>query len=527
MSAQTATAEVAVRVVRVRAAAGVRAVVRVGTGRRVTPRAAARQAAETRAKTHKAHAPHRPTDRDSGTASTAVAGGHRAPADGSPATEPTPSADVRSATESASVAGACRTAVEVSPAADGAPVAEPHLATESASVAGACRTAVEVSPTTDPAPVDESHPATEPTPAGDARPAVADEPSAATPRPTFLRRVRPHLGTIAGVAILGVLLWRMGTGVFLDGLRRIDVVTLVVAVGIGVVTTVFSAWRWALVARGLRIRLPFGPAVADYYRALFLNAALPGGVLGDVHRAVRHGKSEGDLGRGVRAVVLERAAGQAVLVLVGAAVLLTMPSPVLAEARQFAPLLLFAALGASAVVLALRMNRTPSRRGRALRSTLGEARRGLLSRRNWPGIVVSSVVVLAGHIAMFVLAARVAGSGASAVVLLPIAVLALLAMGLPLNVGGWGPREGVTAWAFGAAGLGASSGLAVAVVYGVLSFAASLPGVLVLVARRRYPRTSPVNNDNHAPKESARLSSSAFPFSAEPSEGRPMTPESV
>ncbi|MGP4012827.1 hypothetical protein, partial [Streptomyces sp. 4N124] len=74
MSAQTVTAEVAVRVVRVRAAAGVRAVARVGTGRRVTPRAAARQAVETRAMAPEAHAPHRSADRDSGTASTAVAG---------------------------------------------------------------------------------------------------------------------------------------------------------------------------------------------------------------------------------------------------------------------------------------------------------------------------------------------------------------------------------------------------------------------------------------------------------------------
>ena len=62
-------------------------------------------------------------------------------------------------------------------------------------------------------------------------------------------------------------------------------------------------------------------------------------------------------------------------------------------------------------------------------------------------------------------------------------VLALLAMALPLNVGGWGPREGVTAWAFGAAGLGAAQGLTVAVVYGVLAFAASLPGVGVLVGQ--------------------------------------------
>lgn len=362
--------------------------------------------------------------------------------------------------------------------------------------------------------------------------------------------LRTRLGTLAGAAVLAVLLWRLGTGALLDGLRRIDAVTVLAALGIGLVTTVFSAWRWALVARGLRIRLPLGAAVADYYRALFLNAALPGGVLGDVHRAVRHGRSAGDLGRGVRAVVLERVAGQLALTGAGAAVLLTMPSPVRGAARHLAPLVALALLGALAVLLALRRNRPPARRttsarrtpphrGRALRAVLGEAREGLLSRRNLPGVAGSSVVVLAGHLAMFVLAARVAGSAASVAVLVPLAVLALLAMALPLNVGGWGPREGVTAWAFGAAGLGAGTGLGVAVVYGVLGLAASLPGAVVLVARRHTgpyaspPASSdtvtvtPVSSAKHSANESARLASSSFPFSADPSEGRPMTPEAV
>jgi uncharacterized membrane protein YbhN (UPF0104 family) len=352
--------------------------------------------------------------------------------------------------------------------------------------------------------------------------------------------VRTHFGTVAGAVILGALLWHLGTGVLLQGLRRIDAPTLALALLIGVATTVLSAWRWALVARSLRIELPLTAAVADYYRALFLNAALPGGVLGDVHRAVRHGKNAGDLGRGVRSVVLERVAGQVALAVVGGAVLLTMPSPVLAQARSFAPLVALAAVGAFAVVVALRMNRAPSRRASALRATLAEAREGLLSRRNGPGVALSSLLILAGHLGMFVLAARVAGSGASVAVLLPLAVLALLAMGVPLNVGGFGPREGATAWAFGAAGLGASSGVAVAVVYGVLSFVAALPGAAVLVARwyeglragtgagaDYAPSSADVSSEKYAPKESARLASSSFPFSAEPSEGRPMTPESV
>ncbi|MEU2711982.1 lysylphosphatidylglycerol synthase transmembrane domain-containing protein [Streptomyces sp. NPDC007205] len=359
------------------------------------------------------------------------------------------------------------------------------------------------------------------------------------PRRPGLRTLRTHFGSTAGVVLLGFLLWRLGTGVLLDGLRRIDTVTVLAALGIGVATTVLSAWRWQLVARGLRIRLPLGPAVADYYRALFLNAALPGGILGDVHRAVRHGQSAGDLRRGVKAVVLERVAGQIALAVFAVAVLPTLPSPVRAEARDFAPLVALAAAGAFAVGVAVRMNRAPSRRAGALRTALGEARRGLLSRRGGPGIALSSALVLAGHLAMFVVAARVADCAAPVAVLVPLAVLALVAMGLPLNVGGFGPREGVTAWAFGAAGLGASTGVAVAVVYGVLSFVAALPGAVVLAARwyaglrsasatADYPRPSAeVSNATYGAKDSVRLASSSFPFSADPREGRPMTPDSV
>ncbi|MBL1099711.1 flippase-like domain-containing protein [Streptomyces sp. 205] len=303
--------------------------------------------------------------------------------------------------------------------------------------------------------------------------------------------VRARLGAVAGAAILTVLLWRLGTGAFVDGLRRIDGPTLLGALGLGLLTTVFSAWRWCLVARGLRIRLPLGRAVADYYRSLFLNAALPGGVLGDVHRAVRHGRTAGDVGRGVRAVVLERVAGQVVLIAVGMVLLLAHPAVALEQTRRVAaapgavPVLAVVAAGLVALVVRSRRRgaAAPSRGRRALRGALAEARRGLLARGSWPGVAVASAVVLTGHVAMFLLAARAAGSTAPVAVLVPLLVLALIAMALPLNVGGWGPREGVTAWAFGAAGLGAGQGLSVAVVYGVLTFAASLPGIAVLIGQ--------------------------------------------
>ena len=111
----------------------------------------------------------------------------------------------------------------------------------------------------------------------------------------------------------------------------------------------------------------------------------------------------------------------------------------------------------------------------------GDLRRGLLARDAWPGVVLLSILTFAGHLALFLVAARAAGATGSAARLLPLLVLALLAMGLPVNVGGWGPREGVAALAFGAAGLGAAQGLTTAVVYGVLALIASLPGVAALV----------------------------------------------
>ena len=51
---------------------------------------------------------------------------------------------------------------------------------------------------------------------------------------------------------------------------------------------------------------------------------------------------------------------------------------------------------------------------------------------------------------------------------------------MPLSVAGWGPREGAAAWVFGAAGLGVAAGVEVAVVYGVMSLVATLPGLLAL-----------------------------------------------
>jgi hypothetical protein len=208
---------------------------------------------------------------------------------------------------------------------------------------------------------------------------------------------------------------------------------------------------------------------------------LPAGVLGDVDRAVRHGRHSGDVGRGVRAVVLERAAGQVVVLALGGAVLMSRPALVSSMAHHLMPGRAAAAVVLSVLAALVALGGWFLWHRGTLAKGLTEVRRGLLARGTWPGVVVLSAAGFAGHVALFVVAARVAGSSAPVAALVPPTVLALLVMGLPVNIGGWGPREAASTMAFGAAGLGATQGLATAVVYGVLTFVAGLPGVAVLV----------------------------------------------
>ena len=182
--------------------------------------------------------------------------------------------------------------------------------------------------------------------------------------------------------------------------------------------------RWSRPASGERV--PVRTAYVAYYRSQLLNATLPGGVVGDVHRGVRHGW---------RGVVWERGIGQVVQVALVGALLL----PGAWRWVGLAAVVLGAAAG-GAVAAALR-----GRGGGPPASCSWSPR----SRSAWRSAPSSCV---------------------------PVGALVLLGAAIPLNVAGWGPREGVAAWAFAAFGSTAAVGLTVAVTFGVLAMVATLPG---------------------------------------------------
>jgi uncharacterized membrane protein YbhN (UPF0104 family) len=322
---------------------------------------------------------------------------------------------------------------------------------------------------------------------------VAESRSEARAPGAAVKHVRRWASPAFALVVLVVVIWRVGTGPLLIGLTAVDGQALLAAAAVVFVTTCCCAWRWTIVARGLGVRLSLPAAVAAYYRALFLNMTLPSGVAGDVHRGVSHGREVHDVGRALRAVVWERAAGQVVQAVLTIAVLLVLPSPV----RSFMPFVAVSAVAAAfALVLVgrVRVGDARSRWTRVRNSVVRDIRDGVLRRGALFAVVFSSAVIVVGLAVTFLIAARTVGVTAPISRLLPLAMLALLAMVLP-SVGGWGPREGVTAWVFSAAGLGADRGAAAAVTFGVLVFAASLPGAVVLfvgwLPLQRFSRARP------------------------------------
>lgn len=323
---------------------------------------------------------------------------------------------------------------------------------------------------------------------------------------------RPVAGALLQVAggglVLVVLVGRLGSKPFQAGLQAVSVPAVLATCGLMALATLAAAWRWRVVASALGMQVSLSAAVGAYYRSQLLNSVLPGGVLGDGHRAVAHGHRVGGVARAVRAVVWERMAGQVVQAGMTAVALLVLPSPV-------RPVASYVFVGASAAVLvgvAVRGCRAvggrrhaPSvRRGRLARLTQAvssELRYRVLAPKVWPQLLITSVVVVAAHTTMLLMAARLVDVHASTGGLVGLLLLIQTATAIPLSVGGWGPREGMAAWAFAAAGMGVATGVSVTTLYAVLALMALAPGAFFLLrdAIQRLDHRHPVGRRLVAP----------------------------
>jgi uncharacterized protein (TIRG00374 family) len=309
--------------------------------------------------------------------------------------------------------------------------------------------------------------------------------------PRFRKNAIRGLQIVVALGLLA-LLWRIADGE--EALRLLGEATpgwLVAAFGVLSLQTILSAARWRIIARQLGIVLDAKTALREYYVSQIVNQALPGGILGDAHRAVRARAQAGLVASG-QAVLLERLAGQialGALLIVAFSSTLAVPGG-LEWPRWLSLGVLLVVVTALGFLMALIV---------VARETSGRMSRGLVSfgraavqafappSVRWSQIGLSLGTALC-NVAGFAFAAWAVGSELSVSAALVLVPLILLAMLIPLTIGGWGLREGAAAALFPLVGAAAAEGLAASVGFGLVFLCVALPGLLFVASQRDKPR---------------------------------------
>ena len=291
------------------------------------------------------------------------------------------------------------------------------------------------------------------------------------------RQVKLAARWLFTVLVIGFVIRSIDSGELWQELAGFSPFVLVPALALTVFQVALSAWRWRYTVERLGLPLAYGIAVREYYLATFLNQVLPGGVLGDVNRAWRHGSGAGERLSAVHGVAIERLSGQLVLALV----VVISGSWLLGSGRVTVSHWsggLWLGAGIIGVFLALWLVLKTGLAAylQRLRRDLYES---LLNRTVLPVQIGSSLLVLASYLGVFLCLAWGAGyieSTESAAIIVSLGSILLLSMVVPLTVAGWGIREGAAALLWPMAGLPAEQGVALSVGYGALVLMFSLPG---------------------------------------------------
>lgn len=309
----------------------------------------------------------------------------------------------------------------------------------------------------------------------------------------------------ATIGILAALVWWAGAGSVWARLRDAELGWIATAFAAVTVATGLMAWRWQLVARACALEISYRKALAEYYIAQLGNTVLPGGVAGDVARALRVGQ-RANLKLATKSIVVERLLGQVALLTIMAvsfAVALCVPGGI--TWPPWAGVIVFglAATGA----LAIWLQHRPNAAGRLATFVLGLCQA--------PEMILQSMVIAGCLLLSFYASARATGTVIPPAAWTTLIPLVLFAMVIPLSIGGWGWREGAAAALFPLIGASADAGIAAGIVYGSVLLVAAFPAGLVLLgglgpAEKFYRRTQARHDTTHSSEPSFLSSNSGL-----------------
>jgi uncharacterized protein (TIRG00374 family) len=246
------------------------------------------------------------------------------------------------------------------------------------------------------------------------------------------------------------------------------------------------AWRWQLILSAETASPGFITLLKIVFVGLFFNQMLPTGVGGDAVRAWRCSRLGIGLGPAVRSILLDRACGYLILVVLYAAGLPTLLHA-LPDARQRGVVLGVFVVGLFGFLALLSLDRLP-RPILHLRLVTPFAELSRASRRLFtdPGrcgaVLALSIVTIALTVLAFKFVGDAVGGrlslGSWMMVVPPVTLIQLV----PVSLAGWGVREAALVVALGWFGVPAEAALAISLLVGFSAMLVGLPGGLIRLA---------------------------------------------
>ena len=317
------------------------------------------------------------------------------------------------------------------------------------------------------------------------------------------RRAAAWARVIVAPVLVVAILWWAEPGRVVHAVAGADPVWLLAGLAASTLSNLVSAQRWRALAGWLGHRVDAATAAGVYFRAVAINALLPGAIVGgDVYRAVmlnRRGLAALEAGL---SVFLDRLSGLWMLVVLGIAaaawgvagtsaqalVPATLRAPGAGALATLAACVLMAPALAIVVLrrlgTALGTSRAPVAGWRA-RVVAAAKRRGAW--HQFALQLVASLAVQALSIAAFALAGRAVGIDLAAWSWAAAAVPVFLMATLPVSFGGWGTREAAAVVALSAFGVPLAPAVGASVLYGIFGLIQAAAGGLLLA---RDPRTT-------------------------------------
>jgi glycosyltransferase 2 family protein len=266
-------------------------------------------------------------------------------------------------------------------------------------------------------------------------------------------------------------------------LRSVRLGTSVIAAILVTFPPFIAAVRWHLIMKFLGAATSFGRTLQISWIGLAAVTLLPGGVASDGIRMWLLTRSGMRPSKGIDSVLLDRAAA-----LIGLLLLVAASLPFVDQRVASAPVrngtsavLVIGVLVGVAIGLCIRV---PARwqRFRAVRAVLNLS--SDLSAVCWPPWRALSVIVLSASgiwFNSFVIFFLIRSLGGQVGLLdcMALGPLVILAITLPISLGGWGIREGSMVGIFAIVGVAPAVSLSASVLIGLLSTAVCLPGALV------------------------------------------------